>query len=83
MTINMPDDPRRLARRLLGAAAPELTCEQCFEMLDAYVELELAGTGADTQIPGMRPHLQGCPACREDHDSLHALLLAGPPAAPA
>jgi hypothetical protein len=79
MSTNMPDDPRRLAERLLGPTAPELTCDQCFEMLDAYVELELAGAAADTQIPGMRPHLHGCQACRDDHDSLYALLQAGPP----
>jgi hypothetical protein len=68
--------------RLLGPAAPELSCDQCFEMLDAYVELELAGAAADTHIPGMRPHLQGCSACHDDHDSLLALLLASPEAEP-
>lgn len=79
MTSNMPDEPRRLVECLLGPASPELTCDQCFEMLDAYVELELAGAAADAQIPGMRPHLHGCPACRDDHDSLYALLQAGLP----
>jgi predicted anti-sigma-YlaC factor YlaD len=68
-------DPDLLAR-LLGPADPELTCEQCFEQLDRYVELELAGGDADATVPGMRPHLEGCPACREDHDSLAALLAA-------
>jgi hypothetical protein len=34
------------------------------------VELELAGADADEAIPGMRAHLDGCPACREDHVSL-------------
>jgi hypothetical protein len=82
MTKNVPDDPRSTAGRLLGPAAAELSCDQCFDMLDAYVELELAGAAADSQIPGMRPHLQGCAACRDDHDSLVALLLAGPGAAP-
>jgi hypothetical protein len=72
-------DPSRTAdllARLLGPADPELTCEECFEELDRYVELELAGRDADATVPGMRPHLQGCPACREDHDSLAALLAA-------
>ena len=55
---------------LLGPAGPELTCERCFEELDRYVELELAGDDADTQVPGMRAHLEGCPACAEDHRSL-------------
>jgi hypothetical protein len=78
----MPDEPRSVTGRLLGPAAPELGCDQCFEMLDTYVELELAGAAADTHIPGMRPHLQGCSACQDDHDSLLALLLAGPQADP-
>jgi hypothetical protein len=62
--------------RLLGPAGPELTCEQCFDELDRYVELELAGTDADSAIPGMRAHLHGCSACAEDHDSLRELLLS-------
>ncbi len=57
-------------RRLLGPEGEELTCEQCFAELDRYVELELSGSDADTQIPGMRAHLEGCPACHEDYASL-------------
>ncbi|MEA2320262.1 MAG: hypothetical protein QOD81_112 [Solirubrobacteraceae bacterium] len=65
-----------LLGRLAGPAGPELTCEACFEELDRYVEHELAGGDADRAVPGMRAHLEGCPACREDHDSLVALLRA-------
>jgi anti-sigma factor RsiW len=25
-------------------------------------------------VPGMRAHLEGCPACREDHESLRELV---------
>jgi hypothetical protein len=60
----------RLLGRLLGPAGPELTCEQCFEELDRYVEAESAGADPDAAVPGLRAHLEGCPACREDHDSL-------------
>jgi hypothetical protein len=65
----------RLLGRLLGPAGPELSCERCFEELDRYVELELAGADADAAIPGMRAHLEGCSACREDRESLRALLI--------
>ena len=61
-------------KRLLGPAEPELLCDECFEKLDQYVELELQGRAADEQIPGMRPHLEGCPACREEYDSLRELV---------
>ena len=62
---------------LLGPGLPELTCEDCFEQLDVYVDAELAGRDADAAIPGMRAHLEGCPACAEDHDSLRALAGSG------
>jgi hypothetical protein len=51
---------------LLGPTEPEIGCEECFERLDEYVE---GGT-----VPGMAAHLEGCPACREDYESLLALV---------
>jgi hypothetical protein len=70
----MSDEYDALLRRLLGAAGPELTCDECFEQLDRYVELELDGAPADDLVPGMRAHLEGCAACSEEHLSLRALL---------
>ena len=67
-------DPRQLLDRLLGPAGPEVGCDTCFDELDRYVELELAGLDADGAIPGLRAHLAGCPACREEHESLRALV---------
>ena len=61
-------------RRLLGTDAPEVSCERCFEELDRYVELEVADADADAAVPGLRAHLAGCPACREEHESLRALV---------
>ena len=68
----MTDDA--LLGRLLGPRGPELSCDECFEQLDRYVELELSSEDADGRVPGMRAHLEGCPACAEDHASLRALL---------
>jgi hypothetical protein len=67
-------DDERLIGRLLGPAGQEVTCDVCFEQLDTYVELELGGRDADAELPGMRAHLEGCPACAEDHESLVALV---------
>ena len=60
--------------RLLGPAGPEVGCDACFDQLDRFVELEVAGRDADAAIPGLRAHLDGCPACREEHESLYALV---------
>ena len=67
-------DLKQALGRLLGPAAPEVGCDECFEQLDRYVELEAAGADADAAIPGLRAHLEGCPACREEHESLLALV---------
>ena len=53
-----------LLGRLLGPAGPEIGCD---------VDLEVAGEDADAAVPGLRAHLEGCPACREEHESLLAL----------
>jgi hypothetical protein len=66
--------PKQALGRLLGPAEPEVGCDACFEELDRYVELELAGEDADAAVSGLRAHLDGCLACREEHASLHAFI---------
>ena len=60
--------------RMLGPAGPEDGCDTCFAGLDRYVELELAGEDTDSALLGFRAHRAGCPACREEHASLKALV---------
>jgi anti-sigma factor RsiW len=67
-------DRQEALRRILGPVEPEVGCDACFDQLDRYVELELAGEDADRALPGLRAHLAGCPACREEHASLLALV---------
>jgi hypothetical protein len=74
MTRGKDTEPDRAIARMLGPAGPELTCEECFDQVDRYVELELSGDDADALVPGMREHLEGCPACAEEHESLVALM---------
>jgi predicted anti-sigma-YlaC factor YlaD len=51
---------------LLGPREPEIGCDECFDRLDEFVE--------GRPVPGMAAHLEGCPACREDYESLLALV---------
>jgi predicted anti-sigma-YlaC factor YlaD len=71
-------DLKHILGRLLGPAGPEIGCDECFEQLDRYVDLEAAGLDADASLPGLRAHLHGCPACREEYESLRALVSAQP-----
>jgi hypothetical protein len=64
-------DPTTLDQ-LLAADAADVGCDETFEVLDRYVEAELAGEDASLRYPGAALHLRSCPACREDHAGLRA-----------
>ena len=55
---------------LLRAEAGDASCTAGEEILDAYVELELAGEDPARVFPGTAIHLRSCPGCQADHDGL-------------
>jgi len=60
-----------LLRSLLGHAGADPGCDAAFELMDRYVEAQLAGQDADARFPGVAAHLRNCAACREDAGALH------------
>ena len=40
------------------------------DIIDAYIDLELAGEDPAATYPGTAIHLRTCTACRADHDGL-------------
>jgi hypothetical protein len=63
------DENRRLDE-LLRATEGDAGCSADEDILDAYVELVLAGEDPARAFPGTAIHLQICPGCRADHDGL-------------
>jgi hypothetical protein len=55
---------------LLRARDGDVGCTAGEDILDAYVELELAGEDPARVYLGTAIHLQSCPGCRADHDGL-------------
>jgi hypothetical protein len=72
----MTRDRRRLndvaAQRLTADAEPWLSCDDCFDQVDVFIELLLVDAAVESAP--MRAHLRGCSACEEEARSL--LLLA-------
>ncbi|MGY1605310.1 hypothetical protein [Geodermatophilus sp. SYSU D00815] len=68
--------PPDALRRLTTDPGPWLSCDDCFRLVDRYVEALL--TGPDEPVAGelaaMDAHVAGCPACAEEAVTL--LLLA-------
>ncbi|MFJ9388576.1 hypothetical protein ACIRON_07145 [Nocardioides sp. NPDC101246] len=57
---------------LLLDTDPYLSCDDCFDQIDTYVEQVLANP-AHVDVP-MQVHLKACGACAEEADALMDLL---------
>lgn len=57
---------------LLVDTEPYLSCDDCFERLDQYVERRVADLHHDDVR--MTTHLAGCGVCADEADALEALL---------
>lgn len=72
----MSDRTRRLtdaqAELLTRQTQPYLSCEDCFRLMDEYVERLLAA--ATDPSPPMTLHLHACAACAEEAASLVCLV---------
>ncbi len=55
---------------LLRATVGDAGCDAGAEILDAYVESELAGEDPARVYPGTAIHLESCPGCRAEHAGL-------------
>jgi hypothetical protein len=68
--------PTDALRRLTTDPGPWLSCDDCFRLVDRYVEALLTeGTKpTHSELAAMPAHLSGCSACSEEATTL--LLLA-------
>jgi hypothetical protein len=72
---------QRLLQAIYSTQPDELPCDDCFELVDAYAEMVMAGVDAARVLPLVQDHLKRCPACREEFEALIDALrgLSGPP----
>ena len=61
-------------KKLLGSADPDAGCDHSGEMMDEYCELVLRGEPVPERLAEFVGHIDNCVACREDTQSLLALL---------
>jgi hypothetical protein len=64
------DDLEKVVRMVSGTREEELNCDECFEQLDRYVEMELSGLNPAEAMPLVKDHLDKCGDCREEFEAL-------------
>ena len=70
------DTLKRIVRDIITTRRDEIGCDECFEELHRFVELELAGKNAAEALPLVQDHLDRCSDCREEFEALLAALRA-------
>ncbi len=51
----------------------EISCSECFDLVSQFVEVELSGENAAVRMPQLKQHLDQCPACRAEYETLRDL----------
>jgi hypothetical protein len=63
-------DLAKLVRVVAETRETEIGCDECFERLDSFAEVELSGMEASTAMPLVGDHLQKCEDCRSKFEAL-------------
>jgi hypothetical protein len=54
----------------------EIGCDECFEQMDLFVEIEFSGSDAATAMPLVHDHLRKCEDCHEKYEALLVAISA-------
>ena len=71
-----PDLLKEMARGIATTRPDEIGCAECFEQMDQFVDLTLAGKDAAQAMPLVQDHLNRCGDCREEFEALLAAVSA-------
>jgi len=69
-----PETLKRMVRGIVTTRPDEIGCDDCFQQLDQFVEMTLAGKKATEAMPLVQDHLERCGDCREEFEALLAAL---------
>ena len=71
-----PEVLKEMARGIATTRPDEIDCDECFEQIDQFVEMTLAGKNAAEALPLVEDLLVRCRDCREEFEALRAALEA-------
>ena len=73
-----PELLKQMARGIMTTRLDEIGCQECFQQVDRFVDLELAGKDAAAAMPLVQDHLNRCRDCREEYEALLTALQSVP-----
>jgi hypothetical protein len=70
-------DLNKLVRPVAETRESEIGCDECFEQMDRFAEIEFSGSDAATAMPLVHDHLRKCEDCHEQYEALLIAIGAG------
>jgi hypothetical protein len=64
---------KKWLRNIYETQEEEISCTECFDLVSRFVELEISGQDTATKLPQVKQHLNQCPACRDEYETLRDL----------
>ena len=70
-------DFNKLVRAVAETRESEIGCDECFEQMDRFAEIEFSGSDAAPAMPLVHDHLRKCEDCHEQYEALLIAIGAG------
>ncbi len=65
-----PELLKKLVRASQKTLSEEIGCDDCFDQLHEFAELELSGKTPEKAMPLVQDHLNKCGECRQEYQAL-------------
>ncbi|GAB4467763.1 MAG: hypothetical protein Kow00124_01100 [Anaerolineae bacterium] len=64
----------KVMRYVMTTHEEDITCDECFEHVDRYVEMLRMGRKPDEVLLKVQRHLENCPCCQQEFQALLVIL---------
>ncbi len=71
-----PEVLKKMVQAVSMTKPDEIGCDECFDQVDQFAEMELQGKDAAEALPLIQDHLERCGGCREEFEALLDALKA-------
>ena len=61
---------RKMIQAVVMTTSDEIGCDECFDKLSEFAEVELAGKSPEKAMPLVADHLRKCGECRQEYEVL-------------
>lgn len=59
-----------MLRAVIATKEVEIGCDDCYEKLNKFIEMEINGKSPEQAMPLVKDHLDRCKDCRQEYEAL-------------